>query len=352
MRGNPKRNLLFSANDADRLTCFPSSSYPETALKKHARQAVAAASTPPTLASLGGGGTRDSTAASAAAAPSAAARAAPAPSATQQLPPPLPSLPELPQLPPYRIIVQRPDSVRPFSGAFHFFNSVASGVAGAAAAAANSSSPFAPLPLPPLPPLPGAEGKASALSGSYKNSSSPAAAAFDPIGDAIAALQRTFVGDALPLEVFSVSGTREAAGSLCAALTAANPDVTLCEPDAEVSIEQGGGGDGGSESLRGGGGGGGGTSNGGGSGGGGGGTSNGGGGGGGGGKGGGYRPSPTPNDQMFSQQVSYFSLPLFFSFFIFSTFSTIFFPAHSAPLFSLSTKKKKRTTNNSGTCLR
>ena len=182
--------------------------------------------------------------------------------------------------------------MRPFSGAFRFFNSVASGVAAANAAAANgtssSSSPFAPLPLPPLPPLPGLEGNASALFGSDRNSSS----GFDPIGDAIAALQRTFAGDALPLEVFSVSGTREKATSLCAALTAANPDISLCEPDARVSLEQqqGGGGDGGSESLRGGGGGSGGV------GGGGGGSAN---------SGGskGYHPSPTPNDPMFSQQV-------------------------------------------------
>ena len=191
--------------------------------------------------------------------------------------------------------------MRPFSGAFHFFNSVASGVAAAAAAngssSSSSSSPFAPLPLLPLPPLPGLEGNASALSGSEDRNGSggggTAAAAFDPIGDAIAALQRTFVGDALPLEVFSVSGTREGAASLCAALTAANPDVSLCEPDARVSLEQQqqqGGSDGGSESLRGGGGNGGG--------GGGGSTSNGGGGG-----SKGYHPSPTPNDPMFSQQV-------------------------------------------------
>lgn len=208
--------------------------------------------------------------------------------------------------------------MRPFSGAFHFFNSVASGVAGAAAAAANrsSSSPFAPLPLPPLPRFPGVEGNATALSGSNKNSDP---AVFDPIGDAIAALQRTFVGDALPLEVLSVSGAREPASSLCAALTAANPDISLCEPDARVSIEQQGGAeDGGSESLRGGdkGGGGGGTNN--------------GGGGGGVGKGSGYRPSPTPNDPMFSQQVSFFfpslpPCPLHFR---------IFFPSHSVPLFS------------------
>jgi len=189
--------------------------------------------------------------------------------------------------------------VRPFSGAFNFFSSVASGVATAGASNGSTSSPFAPLPLPP-PPLPGMEGNASALSGSDRD--------FDPIGDAIAALQRTFVGDALPLEVFSVSGTREKASALCAALKAANPDVTLCEPDARVSIEdqdQGGGGsDGGSESLRGGGGGGGG-----------GGSNNGGGGG-----SKGYRPSPTPNDPMFEQQVrkreSYF-----FSFF----FNSLFF---------------------------
>lgn len=193
---------------------------------------------------------------------------------------------------PYRIIVQRPDSVRPFSGTFHFFNSVANGVASGVATAANgtsAASPFAPLPLPPLPPpLPGMDGNATTLSGSLT---------VDPIGDAIAALQRTFVGDALPLEVFAVSGTKERASSVCAALTAANPDISLCEPDARVSLEQMED-DGGSESLRGGGG-----KGGNGGGGGGGGSSSSGGGGGGGGNKGGYRPSPTPNDPMFSQQV-------------------------------------------------